>query len=149
MLLTSPLEKSASQHRLLEEKCDFSVFDLLIAGKSQLRKRCLIPIPSLLMGASLNKIPRALLAFELMAMHKVCCECNLFIEHSCLTSLYGLELQTSGHRYGPTGRRKNTWNGFRAALSGISISLLKVCFEFRCVTLPMSTCFSQLEKRID
>lgn len=47
--------------------------------------------------------------------------------------MYGLELQTPGHRYGPKWWSRaigNTWSRFIKALSGCLFVYLMVCFEF-------------------
>lgn len=71
--------------------------------------------------------------FELVARGKLCIANVIPFCSVSRLSMYGLELQTSGHRYGPKWRRRvigNSWNGFIKAPEGISICLLKVCFEF-------------------
>lgn len=62
--------------------------------------------------------------------------------------MYGLELQTSGQSYGPKWRSRvigHSWNGFIKVLSGTSICLLTVCFEFRSAFWIH---ISQLERRV-
>ncbi len=88
--------------------------------------------------------------FELVAKGKFCIT-NVILFTALALSFFFPSMaltQASEHRYGPKWRRRvigNSWNGFIKLLSGISICLLKVCFEFWSAAFQ-SESISQLER---